>query len=317
MSDIQIVHINSGLDTVASLPTCLALGNFDGVHIGHQKLIREAKKLAERNNLTCSLMTFTPHPRTIIAKYADYHNLITPWEIKKEILSELGVDIVYLVEFTKEFSEVSPLDFITQFIQKVNAQTVVIGEDYRFGCRGQGNYQTLVDYGQVYDFQVVAVSPVIYKTDKVSSSIIRQMLAEGSMEEVNFLLGHPHQLRGEVVHGEKRGRLLGFPTANLRLTAEYVVPKRGVYAVEVTLNRSGNDKIMGLMNIGCKPTFHGNQIEHTIEVYLLDFHSDIYGAVLHVDIMRFIREEIRFADMDALRRQITSDVHNVRLALQT
>jgi riboflavin kinase/FMN adenylyltransferase len=290
--------------------TCLALGNFDGIHVGHQKLIKEAKRISLKKNSICSIMTFAPHPKAVIGQNDNYNNLITPWETKLDILHELGVEQIFLVEFNYDFASVLPSDFVSRYINSANAIDVVIGEDFRYGYRGQGNPSTLESDGKLHGFNVTTIPSLMCGIEKVSSSLIRQLLNKGDVLEVSRLLNRPFQIRGIVVDGEKRGRQLGYPTANVELSDKYLLPINGVYIVRVIVD---SEQLLGVMNIGYKPTFIEDVIEPTIEIHLLDFNKDIYGNYLSIDILDYIRAETKFDNKDALIEQIKQDINVARL----
>jgi len=311
MSNIRIIHMSEDNLVAESAYTCLALGNFDGVHVGHQKLIKEAKQIALKKNSLCSIMTFSPHPKAVIGKNDNYNNLITPWETKSDILRELGVEQIFLVEFNYDFASVLPSDFVARYINSANAIDVVIGEDFRYGYRGQGDPASLESDGQLYGFNVTTIPSLMCGTEKVSSSLIRQLLNKGNALEVNRLLNRPYQIRGIVVDGEKRGRKLGYPTANIKLSDNYLLPIKGVYLVRVIVD---GEQVIGVMNIGYKPTFTEDAVEPTIEIHLLDFNKDIYGNHLSIDILDYIRSETKFDNKDALIERIKQDINVARLA---
>ncbi|OEF98650.1 bifunctional riboflavin kinase/FAD synthetase [Desulfuribacillus alkaliarsenatis] len=309
MSDTQIVRINSeSVDSIAT-KTCLALGNFDGVHIGHQKLIQEAKNISVKKQVPCAMMTFYPHPRSVVMDNKDYQKLITPWETKKEILNSLGVEIIYLVGFNMDFARITPTEFVTNYIRRVQAIDVVVGEDFKYGKAGQGTAATLLEDGAKHGFDVLTVPSVMYGDVKVSSSLIRQLLLAGNMKETKHLLNRDLQIRGHIIDGEKRGRTLGFPTANISLSDDYLLPKYGVYSVKVIYN---DKAFLGVLNIGCKPTFHKNKQESSVEVHILDFDEDIYGKHVSIEFMEYIREERRFDSKEQLIEQINTDIQQAR-----
>lgn len=288
----------------------LAIGQFDGLHLGHASVIESAVSLAARANLPASLMTFHPHPKEVMKK-GDYEGYLTPPTQKEAILQQMGIDILYIVEFNDAFSRVSPHNFVVGMLLPLEVHTAVVGFDFRFGYQGEGHADMLHNLSEGA-LEVVTMPPFLIDGEKASSSSIRKYLQEGNIEEANRLLGRPYVLSGTVVGGEKRGRTIGFPTANIQLDEYFVLPSKGVYAVNVTYD--GN-KISGVMNIGVKPTFHSDGYAPSIEVHLLDFSKEIYDQTLTVELIRYIREERKFGSIDELIAQITKDTMTARQLL--
>ncbi|GEN33638.1 MULTISPECIES: bifunctional riboflavin kinase/FAD synthetase [Aneurinibacillus] len=281
----------------------LALGYFDGVHVGHRRVIQKAIDVAKSLGVKSAVMTFDPHPREVLGQ-SGYTQYLTPTDEKLEQLKKMGVDIAYVVHFDISFAAIYPEDFIDEFLMQLCPKHVVAGFDYTFGHRGKGTVFTLKEHAnRRYDVDVVA--PVNRFGEKVSSTLIREYLYSGKIKEATQFLGRPYRVRGKVVHGEKRGRTIGFPTANLRLYAPYIVPKNGVYGVRAGLE---GRSYYGVMNVGIKPTFENEHKEKSLEVHLFDFAGDIYDKTLEVEFLFFIREEQKFAGVDALIAQINADV---------
>lgn len=310
MDKIEIIHINNADFLNYKEKTCLILGNFDGIHLGHQKLFEEAVRIIGNSEARCAVMTFTPHPKSILTATDEYNQLLTPWEIKKELLSSFGIKTIFIVEFTNEFAKVAPETFIETYVKGVQASIVIVGEDFRYGAFGKGDAHSIFDYGEYGGYQAFIIPPVVYHNKKISSSMIRQLLNEGNVKLVEYLLNRKYQIRGNVIHGEKRGRQLGFPTANLALTDPYVLPKNGVYAVEVLYV---GERYYGVMNIGTKPTFHNYNKNISIEVHLLDFNGDLYDQQLSIYLIDYIRPEKRFESLDALKQQIIDDINTLKM----
>ncbi|MGG6311169.1 bifunctional riboflavin kinase/FAD synthetase [Paenibacillus macerans] len=285
----------------------LAIGQFDGLHLGHASVIRSAVQLAARIGLPASVMTFHPHPKEVMKK-GDYDGYLTPPQEKERILRELGVDYVYIVEFNDAFSRVSPQNFVAGILVPLQVHTAVVGFDFRYGYRGEGDAGILRELSD-NSLDVHTVPPFLIDGEKVSSSGIRKALQEGDIELANHWLGRTYALKGTVMHGEKRGRQLGFPTANLKLEEHYVVPASGVYAVRASHN--GNT-YAGVMNVGVKPTFHNDGKVFWLEAHLFDFSGDIYDESLSVELMHYIRAERKFGSLDELIAQIGRDAETAK-----
>jgi riboflavin kinase/FMN adenylyltransferase len=288
-------------------PQVMAIGQFDGLHVGHRSVIQAAIDLAARSNLPSAVMTFHPHPKEVMKK-GDYEGYLTPPNKKEQLLRDMGVDYLYIIEFNDAFSRVSPQNFVCGMLLPLQVQTAVVGFDFRYGYRGEGEAETLRDLSQ-NTMDVITLPPLLIDGEKVSSSGIRKALQEGGVDLAGRWLGRYYSVSGTVMHGEKRGRLLGFPTANLKPNEHFVLPAKGVYAVKV--NHEGTS-IPGVMNVGVKPTFHDNVVAPSLEIHLLDFSGDLYGKTLEVDLVQFIRSEQKFDSIDKLVTQITSDANTAR-----
>jgi len=281
----------------------LALGNFDGVHVGHQKLIGSALKYARENKLPCFAMTFDPHPQEIVSPGRGLC-LLTTLPERIELMRRLGVDGVIIKEFSRKISRLMPEIFIYDFLVKhLKVRKVFIGYDFAFGHKRAGTISTLKKLGEKYGFAVNAVKPVMAHGHIVKSSTIRDMLAKGDFGKAIKLLGHPYTVTGLVVKGVGRGKKLGFPTANLNIAADKLVPAHGVYAGKI-----GRKKCV--INIGSRPTFAEEKF--AVEVHIPGFHGNLRGTVLQVDLLKRLRDEIHFADVDKLKQQIRYDIENLK-----
>lgn len=289
-----------------SLPnSSIAIGNFDGIHKGHQMVIQEAMQVASRSKLASGVMTFHPHPKEVLGDSSSF-SYITPLPDKLAILENMGLDLAYIVQFTPELSQLSPEQFIEHFIARLNVKHVVTGFDFRFGRQGKGNVDTLYKWSRESgDFLFNYISKVELNDEKISSTRVRRLLDEGDVTQVRQLLGRPYRITGRVVAGEERGRTIGFPTANLSLVNHYVIPKLGVYAISADVE---GQKIPGVVNIGKKPTFHPTGQEISIEAHLFNFSGDLYGTMISLDFIHFLREERKFSSIDALIDQINQDI---------
>lgn len=284
----------------------IAIGFFDGVHLGHQKVINEACKTAKKMDLPCGIMTFTPHPKQVMGEKIKIDQ-ITPNIRKLKEFEKLNIDVSYIVNFTKEFAKISPEEFV-EFLLQLNVKGVIVGFDFTFGYKGLGTATTLKELAKGR-FTVDIVEPFFYEDEKVSSTRIRDNLLNGNIEVVNKLLGRNYSFAGKVVQGFMRGRTIGFPTANLQLLDDYLPIKNGVYVVKVQYH---NTYYSGVMNVGYKPTFFDDNSNHTYEIYIIDFSEDIYDEVLEVEVLDFIREEKKFDSIEGLKQQIKFDVQNAK-----
>ncbi|MDX1770436.1 MAG: riboflavin biosynthesis protein RibF [Planococcaceae bacterium] len=282
----------------------LAIGFFDGIHLGHQSVILKAKDVAKEKGIKLAVMTFDPHPSIVLGKRNEQVFYITPMEQKLRLLESMEVDIVFVVRFTSDFAKLSPQEFIEKFIVDLNVKHVTAGFDFSFGSFGQGSMDTMQELSEGR-YEVNVVQKKTDETEKISSTRIRQELKSGNMDKARALLGRPYQIPGVVVHGDKRGRQIGFPTANIQAQEGSFIPANGVYAVKMLVQ---NEWIEGVCNVGFKPTF--NNPEHkklTIEVHLFDFDKNIYGEEVFVDWFKRIRDEQKFDGIHALKEQIEKD----------
>ncbi|WCK52850.1 bifunctional riboflavin kinase/FAD synthetase [Aneurinibacillus sp. Ricciae_BoGa-3] len=285
--------------------TCcaLAMGYFDGVHIGHRRVIQKAIDIARSLGLRAAVMTFDPHPREVLGQ-SGYTQYLTPLDEKLKQFQSMGVDITYVVDFDISFASVYPEDFIDEFLVRLEPKHIIVGFDYTFGHRGLGTAYTLQAHAQER-YQVDVISPINRYGEKVSSTLIREYLYSGKIKEATQFLGRPYMVSGAVVHGEKRGRTIGFPTANIQPGGPYIIPKNGVYGVRVWIE---GVQYYGVMNVGIKPTFENEHKQKTLEVHILDFNGDLYGKQVCVDFLFFIREEQKFASVEGLIARIKQDV---------
>jgi riboflavin kinase / FMN adenylyltransferase len=285
-------------------PYSLAVGFFDGVHLGHQQVINTAIKHAEEKGCKSAVMTFDPHPSIVLGGRNEKVFYITPLEQKIEKLKELGVDTVFVVNFTSDFAKLSPEDFVEYFIKDLRVVHVTAGFDFSFGAFGKGNMELMQQIAES-DFDVTVVEKFEQEADKVSSTRIRKALQDGDMEQAHRLLGRPFEVPGIVVHGDKRGRTLGFPTANVQHHEGSFVPSTGVYAVKILVQ---NEWLDGVCNVGYKPTFKDpNNKQLSIEVNIFNFDKNIYGEQVVVAWYKRIRSEQKFNGIDALIAQIEQD----------
>jgi len=293
----EIINLNADFPGIT-----IALGTFDGIHIGHQKIISRAVNLAKQINGTSVVFTFSNHPLSVVAPQRCPLQLITQ-DYKAELIQELGVDVLLTIPFTPKFLQLSALQFIDLAMENLNPKHIVVGPNYFFGYKRSGTPEFLEQAGIKHGFNV-EIHPIVYVNDTiVSSTLIRQMIAAGNIDQAAQLLGRPVQISGIVIHGAKRGRELGFPTINLEIAKQLILPADGVYAVAVKL---GNSYYNGVANIGNNPTFQGN--DRRLEVHILDYAGDLYGQPVTVIFRKNIRSQITFSNADELKLQICRDV---------
>jgi riboflavin kinase/FMN adenylyltransferase len=288
----------------------ITIGNFDGVHIGHQALFHEVIELAEAMDGTAIAMTFEPHPIRVI-KQNGHPPLITLYEQKAELIEKAGIDVLICIPFTMDFAALSARTFVEEIlVKRIGMKAIIVGQDYTFGNRREGNVALLKQYGDELGFEVI-VAEWIQATDadnhRISSTAIRELVTEGAMEKAGKMLGRNYQIRGTVARGRDRGgKLLGIPTANINLQDE-LCPKAGVYAVIVNYD---GQRYPGVANIGYSPTFDDHVF--TVEAHILDFKKDIYGEKIMVNFVQRLRGEIKFSGIDELIEQIDRDIAKAR-----
>ena len=288
----------------------LTLGNFDGVHLGHQAIIGRATEEARKLGGQAVVLTFEPHPIAVLAPDRA-PPLLQPLRDRLALFREHGVSVTVLERFTRAFAALTPEEFVQDFLLRhLDLAHVVVGHNVSFGKGRAGTVETLADLGRRHGFAVDVVGPVAVDGVQVSSTTLRGVLREGDMRRAHRMLGRPFGMRGRVVTGEQRGRTLGFPTANLHIRPHLVLPPDGVYAVAVPLD---GRRIPAVLNIGIRPTF--GERRRTIEVHLLDWSGDLYGRWLVVELIERLRGEQAFAGVDALRAAIAADVARARTVL--
>lgn len=280
----------------------LALGYFDGVHKGHKKVINTCVEIAHKRNLTSALMTLEPHPLKVIKPEINIECL-TNLDQRIKLIKELGIEILFILRFDKETAKLCPDDFINNIINPLNVKEITAGFDYRFGKDGIGDMKLLSELGEDR-FNVTTIDKVASEDVKISSTLIRRLICEGKVDIVQNYLEKKYSIIGTVIHGEKRGRTIGYPTANILPSANYVLPKNGVYIVEITI---GSIVYKGVCNVGLRPTFHNKQLAPNIEVHIFDFDQDIYDELVEVIWHKKIRNEKKFNSIDELIVQLNKD----------
>lgn len=297
------MHLFRHLDRAGqrlSVPV-LTLGNFDGVHRGHQQILRRVVERARQSNGTAVVLTFQPHPTAVLAPQRP-SQLITHLRTRVERIAESGIDAVFLQRFTQAFSRITAEDFVRRvLVDRIGVKAVVVGHRVTFGHQRGGDAALLRRLAQECGFELEVVGPVQVDGVEVSSSAVRHAIVAGELEQAESLLGHPFNVCGRVVHGQHRGKTLGFPTANLRVGG-LVLPPDGVYAVRV---RVGKNRYAGVANLGKRPTF--GEHERSLETHVFDLGDDLYGRLIDVSFVKFLRGEVRFPSVQALVEQIGRD----------
>ncbi|MGE3960923.1 MAG: bifunctional riboflavin kinase/FAD synthetase [Dehalococcoidia bacterium] len=285
------------------------MGVFDGVHGGHRTLIRRMIEEGSARGLTGGVVTFHPHPITVLRPGTPVA-YIESLERRVELIKEVGAEFVSVLQFTSELQQVSAADFTRLLVEEAGMRLLVVGEDFRLGRGGEGTTDRLAAIGEEQGFEVIAV-PLFHEdddTERVSSTRIRNALAAGQMEDVARLLGRPYAVRGPVLRGDQRGRTIGFPTLNVGVSADRALPPNGVY---VSRAHHGERTYLAATNIGTNPTFKDGDQRH-FETYLLDFEGDLYGQIVTVELLSRLRDELKFESVDALVEQMHRDIVTTR-----
>jgi riboflavin kinase/FMN adenylyltransferase len=286
-----------------STKTIITIGTFDGVHIGHKKILQKVVAEAKKNNLTSAVLTFFPHPRFILNQNSDL-KLLNTIEEKKALLNSTGLDALLIHPFDQEFANLSAEEFVKKIlVDQLNISKIIIGHDHRFGKNRSADINNLIQFGTKYNFEVEQISAQELNEIAISSTKIRTALNEGNINLANNYLGYPYSFSGKVIKGKQIGRTIGFPTANIEIQEPLkLLPKNGVYIVKCLVK---NQEVNGIMNIGNRPTVNGTS--QSIEVHLLNFDEDIYGLEITVKMIDFIRNEQKFENLDQLKSQIQKD----------
>ena len=297
----------------------VTIGTFDGVHRGHRLILDRMRSVAEEVGGETVIITFDPHPRNIVGMRSDPQPLLTTMPERINLLAKIGIDHLVIVPFTPAFAAMDPRDYVQDFlVARFHPHTLIIGYDHRFGRQREGDYHLLESLSETYGFQVRELDAQILRDAAISSTRIREALMQGRPEEAAEQLGYPYFFSGLVRHGDKRGRTIGFPTANLKPDdPAKLLPADGVYAVRISLSEADGDAYTktGMMNIGLRPTVDGTR--HLAEVNIFDFNEDIYGRVLTVQVISRIREERKFSGLEALQSQLSNDRSTAMLLTST
>ena len=291
-------------NAISSRPSILTLGTFDGVHKGHRKIISNLKSEAKRNNLRSIILTFFPHPRNIVS--SEIIKSISTIDEKTKIFSDLGIDELIIQKFDKSFASMDAKEFIELLVNNLKIKKIIVGYNHRFGKNRSADINVLKDFSLKYDFEVLEIKAFEVENIKISSTKIRDAIQQGNIKLCNNYLGYNFNINGDVVKGKSIGKSLGFPTANIKIVEEYkIMPKNGVYLVRCFFEK---EKLYGMMNIGFNPTFGSN--DKTLEVNIFDFDKDLYGETIRIEFLNFIREEIKFENVELLQNQLIKDREN-------
>ena len=289
--------------TTTQLPKAITIGTFDGVHIGHQKIIEQILSLAKENSLQPTVLTLFPHPRMVLHK-EDNIKLLNTIDERIELLKSFGIKEVVVKTFDTEFANLSAKNYVkTILVDELNVKQLVIGYDHRFGKNRSADITHLKTFAKAYDFQVEEISAQDIEDVTVSSTKIRKALIKGDVERANSYLGYRYFITGKVIEGKGLGKTIKFPTANIHVKENYkLIPHDGVYIVKAKIE---NELVFGMMNIGTNPTVDGNT--HSMEVHFFNFTQDIYGCTLRVEFLKRIRNEEKFKNLEALKIQLEKD----------
>ena len=284
----------------------IAIGNFDGLHLGHQKVINEAKKKAKKNNLPFGIITFEPVPVMFFNSNIKNHR-INSLKQKKLQLKKFKLDFLIIIKFNKKFSSLTAEQFIMKIINnKTKCRFLYVSKNFKFGYKRQGNIQMLKKYEKLYDFKSIITKPYKKKNKIISSTLIRQKIISGKIREANKLLNREWRVEGKVIKGQKRGRKISFPTCNLKLN-DYIIPRLGVYAVKINGLKFSKK---GIANIGFRPTFNGKNL--LLETNIFGINKNLYNKEISVSFRRFIRQEKKFKDLEHLKKQIKIDIKKAK-----
>ena len=306
------MNVVNGIENYkANSKSILTIGTFDGVHLGHQKIITALVTKAQKQGLHANILTFFPHPRMVLQKESNL-KLIDTLEEKQNLLSELGIDNLIIQPFSKEFSKLTAIEFTRDvLVNELGMSALMIGYDHRFGKNREASVEDLIRYGQTYNFEVTVIPAQDIESITVSSTKIRDAIKISNFKKVNQFLGRPYELNGKVIKGNGVGRTIKYPTANIEIKEIYkLIPPKGVYLVKIYL---GENEFSGMMNIGNRPTING--LNQTIEVYIFDFNKDIYGKNLKVCFLKKIRKEKKFDSLPSLKSQLKKDEENCKRIL--
>lgn len=287
-------------------PSVVTIGTFDGVHLGHQKIIERLKIVAREKGLKSVILTFFPHPRMVLQSGVDI-KLLNTIEERQVMLSQLGVDYLVIKEFTKDFAKLAAEQYVKEFlVDGLNAKYIIVGYDHRFGKNRRADIKDLIAFGKLFHFEVEEISVKDVEDVAVSSTKIRRALNRGDIKTANAFLGYNYFLTGTVIKGKQIGKQIGFPTANIYIEEDYkLIPKNGVYVVKSLIE---NTPFFGMMNIGTNPTVDGTK--QFIEVHFFDFNQDLYSERIKVELLGRLRDERKFESLESLRFQLKIDQEN-------
>ena len=298
------MKIKSAADYDQIKDSVVTIGTFDGVHRGHQKIIKRLVTIADTEQLQALVLTFFPHPRMVVQKDSSI-KLINTIDEKANLIQDLGVDHLVVKAFTKEFSRLTALEYVRDvLVNTLHIKHIIVGYDHHFGRNRTANIKDLKEYGAFYGFKVTEIDPQEVGDVAVSSTKIRTALKEGAIKEANQFLGYPFMLNGTVIKGKGLGKTIQFPTANLKIEEPYkLIPKKGVYLVQALIEK---ELVYGMLNIGTNPTVSSANTL-SIEVFFFNFNKNLYDTELHIQLLDRIRDEIKFTDLEALKTQLERD----------
>ncbi len=299
---MRVINISCTSHNIQRIPLCACIGYFDGMHLGHQALIQKTLEMAEKYECESALITFDPDPWVTIKGINDLHH-ITTMRQRINLAVSFGIENIVILKFTKEMSEKSPEEFVHEILGQINLKGIVCGFDFHYGFKGQGNSETLK---QQADFEVSVVDAVSDEYGKISSTRISEAIVNGNMPEANRMLGYEYQIEGRVIHGRHIGTGMGFPTANVGYSKEYILPKKGVY---VCYARIGSVFCRAMVNIGHNPTVNYTD-KMSLEAHLIDFKGDLYGKMITVYFIQYLRPEMKFRNSDNLVMQLDQDLRD-------
>jgi riboflavin kinase/FMN adenylyltransferase len=307
---LKIIHSISNFTSKES--SFVTIGTFDGIHIGHQKILGDLIQSAKENNTKSVVLTFFPHPRMVLQKNVTIE-LLNTIEEKSQLLEQMGLDYLIIHPFSKEFSRLTALDFVRDIlVNQLNTTKLIIGYDHHFGKNREGNIDQLREYSHLYDFEVEEIPAQDIDDVSVSSTKIRNALHEGHLKTANNYLGYSFMIHGTVVNGKKLGGKIGYPTANIDVKEDYkLIPKTGVYVIQSEIDGT---LYSGMMNIGYRPTVDGKH--QTIEAHFFDFEGDLYGQFLKIEFLYFLRDEQKFDSVEELIDQLKKDQENAHSFLE-
>lgn len=297
--------IYTNINELELINPAVTIGFFDGLHIGHKKIIEIVKQNAQRNNAKSLVITFWPHPRIALNNDSEGLRLLSSLDEKVSLFDEMGLDSLLIINFTEDFAQENAYHFLQNtLVERIKASTIVMGYNHAFGYKGEGNFNLIQKHQQTYGYQAIKVDPVEVDGLKVSSTQIRQTLDEGNLQLANAMLGRPYCIDGTIEGGKQIGRSIGYPTANIKLLEPLkLIPRNGVYAVWVEYN---NQKYPSMLNIGLRPTL-GSNLNLTIEAHIIGFKHNIYNQQIRVYFVKRIRDEIQFHSLTSLKSQLALD----------
>jgi len=300
------LKIYKDIENVSAKNPVITVGAFDGVHLGHLQIFNKVKEKAREINGESVVLTFWPHPRLVLDPDGDKIKMINTIDEKIELIKEQGIDHLIILKFTEDFAKLSSCDFIEQYLfRKLKIKALIVGYDHHFGRDREGSFEVLSACAKKYNFSIEKVEAFSLNDENASSTVIRHAILDGNLEKANSFLSKKYYIFGKIIGGEKIGRNLGFPTANIYIPEAYkIVPGSGVYAVETKLE---GKRYAGMLNIGYKPTISNDRTNRSIEVHILNFHEDVYNENIRVCFYKKIRNEMKFSSLDKLKEQLIKD----------